>query len=82
VTGTAEKATHLLRLHTGPDLLIVVNVWDVASATVIARIPGTTAIATASHSVAATFGYPDEEVIPRDLMIDMCGRSRPPSICR
>ena len=74
VTGTAEKAAHLLRLHTGPDLLIVVNVWDVMSATVVAGVPGTKAIATASHSIAATFGYPDQEVIPRDLMIDMCGR--------
>jgi 2-methylisocitrate lyase-like PEP mutase family enzyme len=74
VTGSAEKAAHLLRLHTGPDLLIVVNVWDVLSATVVAGVPGTKAIATASHSIAATFGYPDQEVIPRDLMIDMCGR--------
>jgi 2-methylisocitrate lyase-like PEP mutase family enzyme len=74
VTGTAEKAAHLLRLHTDPDLLIVVNVWDVVSATVVAGVPGTKAIATASHSIAATFGYPDQEIIPRDLMIDMCGR--------
>ena len=74
MTGTAEKAAHLLRLHTGPDLLMVVNVWDVVSATVVASVPGTKAIATASHSIAATFGYPDQEVIPRDLMIDMCGR--------
>ena len=74
VTGIAEKAAHLLRLHTGPDLLIVVNVWDVMSATVVASVPGTKAIATASHSIAANFGYPDQEVIPRDLMIDMCGR--------
>jgi 2-methylisocitrate lyase-like PEP mutase family enzyme len=74
VTSTAEKAAHLLRLHTDPDLLVVVNVWDVISATVVAGVPGTKAVATASHSIAATFGYPDQEAIPRDLMIDMCGR--------
>ena len=38
-----SKATDLLRLHTDPDLLVVVNVWDVVSATVVAaaaRLPG------------------------------------------
>ena len=74
MTSTAEKGAQLLRLHTDPELLIVVNVWDVISATVVAGVPGTKAIATASHSIAASFGYPDHEAIPRDLMIDMCGR--------
>jgi 2-methylisocitrate lyase-like PEP mutase family enzyme len=74
VTSTAEKAAELLRLHTDPELLIVVNVWDVISAKVVAGVPGTKALATASHSIAATLGYPDHEAIPRDLMIDMCGR--------
>ena len=69
---TAERAAKLLRLHTDPELLIVVNVWDVVSATVVAGVPGTKALATASHCIAATFGYPDHEVIPRDLMVDMC----------
>jgi 2-methylisocitrate lyase-like PEP mutase family enzyme len=36
--GTAEKAANLLRLHTDPELLIVVNVWDVISATVVAGV--------------------------------------------
>ena len=71
---TADKAAELLRLHTDPELLVVVNVWDVVSATVVADAPGTKALATASHSIAATFGYPDGESIPRDLMIDMVGR--------
>jgi 2-methylisocitrate lyase-like PEP mutase family enzyme len=71
---TADKAADLLRLHTDPELLVVVNVWDVVSATVVADVPGTKALATASHSIAATLGYPDGEQIPRDLMIDMVGR--------
>ena len=71
---TAEKAAELLRLHTDPELLVVVNVWDVISATVVADVPGTKALATASHSIAATLGYPDGERIPLDLMIDMVGR--------
>jgi 2-methylisocitrate lyase-like PEP mutase family enzyme len=71
---TAEKAAELRRLHTDPELLVVVNVWDAISATVVADVPGTRALATASHSIAATLGYPDGERIPRDLMIDMVGR--------
>ena len=70
----AETAAELRRLHTAPELLQVVNVWDVASARVVAALPGTRAIATASHSIAATFGYPDGEQIPVDLMLDMAGR--------
>jgi 2-methylisocitrate lyase-like PEP mutase family enzyme len=69
-----SKATELLRLHTDPALLVVVNVWDAASARVVADQPGCRAIATASHSIAATLGYPDNEHIPVDLMIDMVGR--------
>ena len=71
---TADKARELLRLHTDPDLLVVVNVWDVISARVVADTPGTKALATASHSIAASFGYPDGEHIPRALMIEAVGR--------
>ncbi|SIO05469.1 isocitrate lyase/PEP mutase family protein [Agromyces cerinus] len=70
----ADTAAELRRLHTDPELLQVVNVWDVVSATAIAALPQTRAIATASHSIAATFGYPDGEHIPVELMLDMCGR--------
>lgn len=73
MTTTAEKAAELLRLHTDPDLLLVVNVWDAITATVVADTPGTKALATASHSIAAAHGYPDGEVIPRDEMIAAVG---------
>jgi 2-methylisocitrate lyase-like PEP mutase family enzyme len=68
------KAAHLLRLHLDPELLVVVNVWDVISARVVAGLPGCTAIATASHSIAASQGYPDGEQIPLDDMIAAIGR--------
>jgi 2-methylisocitrate lyase-like PEP mutase family enzyme len=71
---TAEKATELQRLHADPELLLLVNVWDVVSARVVADTPGTTAIATASHSIAASYGYPDGERIPLDLMVETIGR--------
>ncbi len=70
----ADRAAELLRLHRDPELLTVVNVWDVASARVVAATPGTKALATASHSIAATFGYDDGEQIPVDLMLEMVGR--------
>jgi 2-methylisocitrate lyase-like PEP mutase family enzyme len=68
------KASKLLDLHTAPELLKVVNVWDVVSAKVIADLDGTTALATASHSIASSYGYPDGEKIPVDLMIEAVGR--------
>lgn len=71
---TADKAAELLRLHTAPELLRVVNVWDVITAQVVAGAPGTKALATASHSIAASHGYADGEQIPRDLMITAIGR--------
>lgn len=69
-----DDARTLLRLHNEPEILVLPNVWDVASARVAAAAPGVRALATASHSVAATFGYPDGERIPLDLHLDMVGR--------
>lgn len=71
---TVARATELQRLHRDPQLLTVVNVWDVISAKVVAAVPGTTALATASHSIAASYGYEDGENIPVDLMIEAIGR--------
>ncbi|MCP2637086.1 isocitrate lyase/phosphoenolpyruvate mutase family protein [Microbacterium sp. HD4P20] len=74
MTTQAEKAQTLARLHAAPEILRMVNVWDVVSAKAIAALPETRAIATAGHAIAATFGYADGENIPRDLMLDMVGR--------
>lgn len=74
MTPAASAAAELRRLHADPRLLQVVNVWDVASARAVAALPETTAVATASHGIAATFGLPDGEHIPVDLMLDMVGR--------
>ena len=68
------KAAELSRLHEDSNLLTVVNVWDSISARVVADTPGTAALATASHSIAASWGYEDGENIPVDLMIEAVGR--------
>jgi 2-methylisocitrate lyase-like PEP mutase family enzyme len=70
----SAKAARLLQLHLDPELLVLVNVWDVISARVVAGLPGCTALATASHSIAASQGYPDGEQIPLGEMIAAIGR--------
>jgi len=74
MTDLATRARTLLDLHTSPDVLVLANVWDVVSARTVASTPGVTALATASHSIAATFGYDDGENIPLDLHLDMVAR--------
>jgi len=69
VTETAARASDLLALHRDPQLLTVVNVWDSISARVVSDIEGTRALATASHSIAASRGYEDGENIPVDEMV-------------
>ena len=50
------------------------NVWDTVSARVIAELPGTRAIATAGHGIAASHGYADGEHIPLDTMLASVAR--------
>jgi 2-methylisocitrate lyase-like PEP mutase family enzyme len=70
----ATRASDLLALHRAPELLTVVNVWDVISARVVTDVEGTRALATASHSIAASRGYEDGENIPVDEMVAEVGR--------
>src|SRR5438270_35345 len=57
-----EKANTLRALHQGPRLLVLANVWDCASARIVAKA-GLPALATSSAAVAAIYGYPDGERI-------------------
>lgn len=70
----AGRAAELARLHAAPELLSLVNVWDVASARTVAALPQTRAIATASHAIAAAYGFDDGENISLDLMLDAVAR--------
>jgi len=69
-----NRARTLLDLLTAPVILVLTNVWDVVSAQVVAATDGVRALATASHSIASTFGYEDGENIPLELHLDMVGR--------
>jgi len=70
---TAARAQRLRDLYTAPEILRVVNVWDVVSAKAVLALPETRALATAGHSIAASFGY-DDGTIPLETTLDMVGR--------
>lgn len=74
MTALADQAAALLALHSAPEILVLANVWDVVSAQVVASTEGAKAIATASHSIASSFGYEDGENIPLELHLDMVAR--------
>jgi len=68
-----EKAASFRRLHQGPDILLLPNAWDVASARIF-EAAGFAAIATTSAGIAASLGYPDGEYISRDEMLEVVAR--------
>jgi len=63
----------LLALHHAQRPLILVNVWDVASALIVQR-SGFPAIATSSSAVSSALGYPDGEQIPASTMLAAVAR--------
>lgn len=70
---TARRAETLRVLHRDPSILRVVNVWDAITAKVVSDLPGTQALATAGHSIAASHGFSDGE-IPLDLLLAATAR--------
>jgi 2-methylisocitrate lyase-like PEP mutase family enzyme len=67
--GQAGKATELRALHHGPEMLVLPNAWDCASARVF-EDAGFPAIATTSAGVAFSLGYPDgEHIRPEEMLI-------------
>jgi 2-methylisocitrate lyase-like PEP mutase family enzyme len=63
--ATRERAQRFLDLHHGPDVLVLPNAWDVASALLLCR-QGFPAIATTSAGIAFSRGYVDGERISRE----------------
>jgi 2-methylisocitrate lyase-like PEP mutase family enzyme len=68
-----EQAERLRGWHAGPELLVLPNAWDAASARVFERA-GFRAVATTSSGVAATLGYADGERMSRSEMVAAIGR--------
>jgi 2-methylisocitrate lyase-like PEP mutase family enzyme len=68
-----ERAEILRRLHQGPRILVLPNVWDVVTARIV-EASGFAALATTSAGVAFALGYPDGERISRADMADAVRR--------
>ncbi|GAC1685225.1 MAG: isocitrate lyase/phosphoenolpyruvate mutase family protein [Terriglobales bacterium] len=64
------KAAAFLAMHRGPRILLLPNVWDVATARILEET-GLGAIATTSAGIAFALGYPDGEKISRTEMLGM-----------
>jgi len=63
-----ERVEILRRLHQGPRILVLPNVWDVVTARIV-EAAGFSALATTSAGVAFALGYPDGERISRAEMV-------------
>jgi 2-methylisocitrate lyase-like PEP mutase family enzyme len=67
------KAASFRVLHSGREILLLPNVWDVASARLIEE-SGFKAAATSSAGVAFSLGYPDGQRISREEMLAVIAR--------
>lgn len=63
-----RKAEAFRAMHYGANPLLLVNVWDIASARIVEEA-GFPAIATTSAGIAFTQGFPDGQKIHSDLMM-------------
>ena len=72
LTTQKEQANAFRALHRG-RILLLPNVWDVASARVVEQA-GFTAVATTSAGVAFSLGYPDGQKISREEMLARVAR--------
>lgn len=68
-TGELTAGGRLGALHVPGDPLVLVNVWDAASARAVAQTPGVRALATASHAISEMLGVDDGEGMTVDQAI-------------
>jgi 2-methylisocitrate lyase-like PEP mutase family enzyme len=73
IADQKSKAEALRRMHTHGHVLVLPNVWDLASARII-EDAGFPAIATTSAGIAFAHGYPDGEKIPPEQMFQAITR--------
>ncbi len=68
----AARAAHFQALHRGPELLVIANAWDAASARVFEQA-GIVAVGTGSAGCAFSHGYRDDADVPRAVMLGAIG---------
>lgn len=69
MTDQKRKAEAFREMHTSGDVLVLANVWDVASARIV-EDAGFPALATTSAGVAFAHGFPDGQIISLEQMLD------------
>lgn len=69
ITDQKRKADAFRAMHTSGDVLVLANVWDVASARIV-EDAGFPALATTSAGVAFAHGFPDGQKISLEQMLD------------
>lgn len=62
------KARLFQQMHLGPEVLVIANAWDAASARVFEEA-GVRAVGTGSAGIAFSHGYPDNEFVPREVIL-------------
>ena len=62
------KFKRFRELHQGPNILVLPNAWDVASAWIF-EDAGFAALGSASAGIANSLGYPDGQRIPLSEMV-------------
>ena len=62
------KAQAFQQMHLGPEILVIANAWDAASARVF-EVAGVRAVGTGSAGIAFSHGYADSEFIPREVIL-------------
>lgn len=73
MSDLVRYAQALRGLHYGSQPLLLPNAWDVASARLVAEA-GFPVIATSSHAVAASLGFPDTDAMPADVAFGAVAR--------
>ena len=68
-----QKAEAFRTLHHGPNILVLPNAWDAASAVILEQ-SGFPAIATTSGGIAFSLGFPDKQRISRAEMLAVVAR--------
>jgi 2-methylisocitrate lyase-like PEP mutase family enzyme len=73
ITAVNEKSRKLRELVRAPEILVMAGAYDVLSALLFEQM-GFKAVQGTSGGIAAALGYPDGEMMSRDLFLDVCGK--------
>ncbi len=73
LTLLRDKAERFQTLHRYPDILVIANAWDVASALLLEGA-GFPAVATTSAGIGYAYGYPIGEAMPLPEMLETLAR--------